>query len=120
MTTLYTNISIEPPKGTCVCIAPRSGLAYKQQLHILVGVIDADYRRPIKVILHNLDTTNVTITHGQHITQMIYEKATISAIEVTTTLHNTIRRNDVFGSTASNDPVHTQHISHIPPPVNTS
>ena len=108
MTTLHTDISIEPPKGTYVRIAPRSGLAHKHQLHVLAGVIDADYRGPINVLLHNLGTTNVTITQGQRIAQMICEKAVIPKIEVNTTLSDTIRGNNGFGSTESNDK--TPHI----------
>ena len=108
MKTLHTEISIEPPKGTYVRIAPRSGLAHKHQIHVLAGVIDKNYRGTIKVLLQNLGTTNVTITHGQRINQMICEKVIISAIKVTTTLNNTIRGNNRFISTESNDPVHTQ------------
>ena len=105
MTTLHTDISIEPPKGTYVRIAPRSGLAHKHQFHVLAGVIDADYRVPINVLLHNLGTTDVTITQGQRIAQMICEKAVIPKIEVNATLSDTIRGNNGFGNTESNDPV---------------
>ena len=63
MTTLSTDISIEPPKNTYVRIASRSSLAHKHQVHVLAGVIDADYRGPIKVLLHNLGIKDVNITH---------------------------------------------------------
>ena len=59
MTTLCTDISVKPPTNICVRIAPRSGLAYKHQVNVLAGVIDTDYRGPIKVLLQNLGTTDV-------------------------------------------------------------
>ena len=89
MTTLSTDISVQPPKNTYMRIAPRSGLAHEYQVHDLIGVIDSDYRGPIKGLLHNLRTKDVNITHGQHIAQMICEKAVIPEIEVTTTLNDT-------------------------------
>ena len=49
MVTLEADISIEPPKGTYVRIAPHSGLALKHQLDVLAGVIDTNYRGTIKV-----------------------------------------------------------------------
>ena len=63
MCALETDISLEPPKGTYIRIAPRSGLVYDHQIHILAGVIDADYRGPIKVLLHNLGTNPITINY---------------------------------------------------------
>lgn len=49
-----TDISIALPLGTYGRVAPRSGLAAKHSLHTGAGVIDADYRGPLKVILFNL------------------------------------------------------------------
>ena len=51
MATLDTDISIELPKEKYVQIAQRSGLAHKHQLDVLAGIIDADYRGNIKVML---------------------------------------------------------------------
>lgn len=46
-------ISIACPEGTYGRIAPRSGLAVKHGINTGAGVIDADYRGPVKVLLFN-------------------------------------------------------------------
>ena len=48
-----TNIVIQVPVGTYGRIAPRSGLAAKFSIDLSVGVIDADYRGHVKVLLVN-------------------------------------------------------------------
>jgi dUTP pyrophosphatase len=49
-----TQISIAVPAGTYGRIAPRSGLASKHSIHTGAGVIDADYRGCVFVLLFNL------------------------------------------------------------------
>lgn len=49
-----TDISIALPVGTYGRVAPRSGLAAKHSINTGAGVIDVDYRGPVKVILFNL------------------------------------------------------------------
>ncbi|KAL8655982.1 MAG: hypothetical protein Q9210_000550 [Variospora velana] len=64
-----TDIAIAVPEGTYGRIAPRSGLAVKNFIDTGAGVIDADYRGQVKVLLFNhADTdfdgkTNV-VDHG--------------------------------------------------------
>eukprot|EP00257_Ricinus_communis_P015320 XP_015573206.2 LOW QUALITY PROTEIN: deoxyuridine 5'-triphosphate nucleotidohydrolase [Ricinus communis] len=48
-----TDLSIAVPEGTYARIAPRSGLAWKHSIDVGAGVIDADYRGPVGVILFN-------------------------------------------------------------------
>ena len=112
MCTMETDICIEPPKGTYVQIAPRSGLVFKRQIHVLAGVIDADYRGSIKVLLQNLGTDDVTIDHKYRIAQMICEKACIPAIDDTTNLSVTERDSDAFGSTEQNEYANTTPLPH--------
>ena len=49
-----TDISIAVPIGTYGRVAPRSGLAVKHHLDVGAGVVDADYRGPLGVVLFNL------------------------------------------------------------------
>ena len=52
--TIGTGIAIQLPTNTYGRIAPRSGLAVKNKLMVKAGVIDADYRGEISVVLANL------------------------------------------------------------------
>jgi dUTP pyrophosphatase len=55
-------------------VAPRSGLAYKHGIDTLAGVIDADYRGPVGVILANLSDVDFEVKVGDRIAQLIVEK----------------------------------------------
>ena len=48
-----TDISIAVPEGCYGRVAPRSGLAAKHFLDTGAGVIDADYRGPVGVVMFN-------------------------------------------------------------------
>ncbi len=49
-----TGLAFGIPVGNYGRVAPRSGLAAKNSIDVLAGVIDADYRGELKVILANL------------------------------------------------------------------
>lgn len=55
-------------------VAPRSGLAYKHGIDTMAGVIDADYRGPVGVILANLSDKDFEVKVGDRIAQLIVEK----------------------------------------------
>ena len=69
-----TSITIRPPKGTYVRIAPRSGLASKKGIAINGGVIDADYTGEVKVIMINHRKIDYRILAGDRMAQLIIEK----------------------------------------------
>ncbi len=50
-----TGIAVEIPVGYYGRVAPRSGLALKNGIDVLAGVIDASYRDGIGVVLINFD-----------------------------------------------------------------
>ena len=74
-TNIRTGITLEIPKGYYGRIAPRSGLALKNGIDVMAGVIDCDYRGEIGVILYNTDN-NIPfhIKIGDRIAQIIFEK----------------------------------------------
>lgn len=56
-------------------IAPRSGLAVKNGIMTMAGIIDTDYRGEIKVVLYNADPVmNFLINQGDRIAQLIFHK----------------------------------------------
>ena len=69
-----TDLSIACPAGTYARIAPRSGLAYKHGIDVGAGVIDADYRGPLGVILFNFGEHDFVVKQGDRIAQLILEK----------------------------------------------
>ena len=96
-----TGISMEIPEGYVGLVFARSGLACKNGLRFCnsVGVIDADYRGEIKVVLHNDSEYVREIKPGERVAQMIimpYPK--VSFIEVEE-LSDTVRGESGFGGT---------------------
>lgn len=97
---IKTNISIAIPEGYYGRIAPRSGLAYKNGIDVLAGVIDSDYRGDIGVILFNTSTTNeFQVKAGDRIAQIIIEKCHNVHWDSEENLDKTKREQKGFGST---------------------
>ena len=97
------DIAVECPKHSYVRIAPRSGLAVKHGLDTLAGVIDADYRGNVAVVLVNHGDVTLSIYQGQRIAQMIVEKIETPSISIVDTLSPTHRNRKGFGSTENLD-----------------
>lgn len=94
-----TGLAVAIPENTYLRIAPRSGLAAKHSIDVLAGVVDADYRGEIKVILVNLGRGSFTINKGDRIAQAILEKCVIAEVIETNDLDQTERGINGFGST---------------------
>ena len=95
-----TNISMAITTGHYGRIAPRSGLAYKNGIDVLAGVIDCDYRGDIGVILYNTDKDiDFIVKKGDRIAQIIFEACYSVNFNETNTLDNTVREDGGFGWT---------------------
>ena len=55
-------------------VAPRSGLASKHSIDVGAGVIDADYRGPVKVLLFNFGDGPFAVKEGDRIAQLVLER----------------------------------------------
>jgi deoxyuridine 5'-triphosphate nucleotidohydrolase len=123
VTPISTGIAIQCPVGTYSRIAPRSGLTTKKNLTTLAGVIDRDYRGDVIILIQNFGTTEQYIKHGERIAQLIIEQAIITDPITTTTLSETIRNEQGFGSTEQRNHNHlpTKEIivSKLPTPNTT-
>lgn len=102
-----TGISIELPAGTFGAIFARSGLATKQGLRPAncVGVVDADYRGPVIVALHNDSNETREIAKGDRIAQLVIIPYCIVGFEITDKVEDmsdTERGDGGFGSTGAN------------------
>jgi dUTP pyrophosphatase len=80
-------------------VAPRSGLAVKHSIHTGAGVIDADYRGEVRVVLFNFSDIDFEIKEGDRIAQLILEKIYTPEVEVVPVLEATVRGAGGFGST---------------------
>ncbi|OWZ54914.1 deoxyuridine 5'-triphosphate nucleotidohydrolase [Cryptococcus neoformans A2-102-5] len=94
-----SGLSIAVPEGTYGRVAPRSGLATKHSIDTGAGVIDADYRGPVKVLLFNYSDSDFTIQKGDRIAQLILEKIVMAPIVEVEDLDATARGSGGFGST---------------------
>ncbi|XP_028770133.1 deoxyuridine 5'-triphosphate nucleotidohydrolase-like [Neltuma alba] len=94
-----TDLSIAIPEGTYARIAPRSGLAWKHSIDVGAGVIDADYRGPVGVILFNHSDADFEVKIGDRIAQLIIERIMTPEVEEVQDLDSTARGEGGFGST---------------------
>ncbi|KAL9246995.1 hypothetical protein vseg_020470 [Gypsophila vaccaria] len=94
-----TDLSIAVPEGTYARVAPRSGLTWKHSIDVGAGVIDADYRGPVGVILFNHSDVDFEVKVGDRIAQLIIEKIMTPEVFEVEDLDSTVRGAGGFGST---------------------
>ncbi|KAM5564858.1 deoxyuridine 5'-triphosphate nucleotidohydrolase [Rosa sericea] len=94
-----TDLSIAVPEGTYARVAPRSGLTWKHSIDVGAGVIDADYRGPVGVILFNHSDVDFEIKVGDRIAQLIIEIIITPDVVEVEDLDSTVRGEGGFGST---------------------
>ncbi|KAL5219359.1 hypothetical protein ABZP36_020043 [Zizania latifolia] len=94
-----TDLSVAIPEGTYARIAPRSGLALKHSIDVGAGVIDADYRGPVGVILFNHSDVDFIVKPGDRIAQMIIQVIVTPEVAEVEDLDATVRGDGGFGST---------------------
>lgn len=93
-----TGIRLEIPEGYYGRVAPRSGLAVKNGIDVLAGVVDSGYRGEINVVLYNTDKDKAfSVSSGDRIAQLIIEKH-YNPVFVEDDLSNTERGSGGFGS----------------------
>ena len=101
-----TGLAFAIPEGNYGRVAPRSGLAVKNFIDVGAGVIDADYRGEVKVLLFNLDpSADFEVKEGDRIAQLIIEKYTPTQLVEVTQLTETDRGEGGFGSTGVSNEV---------------
>jgi len=94
-----TGLSVAIPKDTYARIAPRSGLAAKRMIHVGAGVVDADYRGEVGVVLFNHGSEAFEVAPGDRVAQLILEKIAMLQCQEVDSLECTARGEGGFGST---------------------
>jgi dUTP pyrophosphatase len=97
--TAKTGLAVAIPPGFYGRIAPRSGLAAKNGLDVLAGVIDSDYRGEICCLLYNTGDETIKLAAGSKICQLIIEQIITPEAAWSTDLDETARGAGGFGST---------------------
>ncbi|HKG58197.1 MAG TPA: dUTP diphosphatase [Pyrinomonadaceae bacterium] len=97
--TARTGLAVAIPPGFYGRVAPRSGLAAKNGLDVLAGVIDSDYRGEICVVLYNTGDEPINLPAGSKICQLIIEQIITPEAAWATDLDDTARGAGGFGST---------------------
>ena len=108
-TSIPTNLKITLPPSTMAQVLPRSGLAFKNCIDTLAGVIDQSYTGEIKVLLINHSSTTFNISKGDRIAQLVIH--TIPSLRISTNKkatynppsHTNPRGENGFGSTDNNN-----------------
>ncbi|KAL5335109.1 dUTPase-like protein [Aspergillus crustosus] len=96
-----TGLAIAVPEGTYGRVAPRSGLASKHFIDTGAGVIDADYRGEVKVLLFNFSDVDFTIKEGDRVAQLVLERIYTPEVLVVEELEESVRGIGGFGSTGN-------------------
>ncbi|KAL4907525.1 hypothetical protein BDW74DRAFT_176283 [Aspergillus multicolor] len=97
-----TGLAVAVPEGTYGRVAPRSGLASKHFIDVGAGVIDADYRGEVKVLLFNFSDVDFTIKEGDRVAQLVLERIFTPEVAVVEELAESVRGAGGFGSTGTN------------------
>lgn len=94
-----TGISLEIPEGYFGKIFDRSGISVKTDLIVKAGVIDADYRGEVKIVLANTGHAPNKLPKGTKIAQLVLLPVPTIGLEEISELTDTERGDGGFGST---------------------
>ena len=100
-----TGMCFEIPKGNVGLIMARSSMAM-QGVTVLGGVIDSDYRGPVKIFLANISDKDVCVSESKAIAQLVIVPFTYCLpqfVERPEDLEETARAAGGFGSTDRNN-----------------
>ena len=99
---ISTGLKMQFPSNVYGRIAPRSGLAFKNGIDVMAGVIDPDYTGEIKVLLYNNSNEPFEIKSGERIAQIIFESFKQPLFNEVKQIQETERSSGGFGSTGVN------------------
>ncbi len=97
--TVRTGLAVAIPPGFYGRVAPRSGLAAKNGLDVLAGVIDSDYRGEICCVLYNTGDEAIMLPAGSKVCQLVVEQIITPESAWVNDLDETARGAGGFGST---------------------
>lgn len=93
-----TGIKIQIPNNCYGRVAPRSGLAVKNGIDVMAGVIDSGYRGEVGVVLINLSNEKFMVRKGAKIAQLIIESCGSADWHQVKNLEESQRGSNGYGS----------------------
>ena len=99
-------------------VEPRSGLALKKFIDVGAGVIDADYRGEVGVVLFNFGEEDFVVNMGDRIAQLIFEKIKTPTTKESDELEGNDRGAKGYGSTSDGITKVNQQAAQDPSLVN--
>lgn len=99
--TIPTGVRLAMPEGYVALVHPRSGLAAKSGITVLnaPGTVDAGYRGEIAVTMINLGEEEFTVSRGDRIAQMVFQRFEEANFLRVEDLPGSMRGVSGFGST---------------------
>ena len=96
-----TGLAVAVPERHVGILAVRSSMGIRHGVSLSngIGVIDSDYRGPLRVGLHNLRCEPYTVQPGDRIAQLLIVPVACPEIELVDALPETERGEGGFGST---------------------
>ena len=93
-----TGIKIAIPEGYAGLVWDKSGIATKNHITTIAGVIDSNYRGELKIALTNLGKESYNIKKGEKIAQLLIQPIVSAEIAEVEEFDNTERGEGGFGS----------------------
>jgi dUTP pyrophosphatase len=97
-----TGISMELPQGYVALIWDKSGIATKNGVTKMAGVIDCHYRGEYKILLYNASREPFIVKKAQKIAQVLIQPVESVEVKEVKELSDTQRGAGGFGSTGLN------------------
>jgi len=96
---IRTGLAFEIPEGYVGLVWDKSGLAFKNGLTTMSGVLDAGYRGELKLLVFNASDADYEFAAGDKVAQLLIQPVERVAIEGVAELSDTNRGAGGFGST---------------------
>ena len=96
---IATGLAFAVPSGYVGLVWDKSGVALNLGLTCLAGVLDAQYRGELKIVVLNVGSEIVEIKSGQKVAQLLIQKIELPEVVEVDDLTVTDRADGGFGST---------------------
>lgn len=96
---VLTGIALEIPKGFVGLIWDKSGLALKNGIKTMAGVIDSGYRGEVQIVVYNTNQKQFIFEKGDKVAQMLIQKIESPELVEVENISDSNRGTGGFGST---------------------